>query len=108
MKALVLEDVAKFEVREMSAPIMGAQDVRKCKPGDRVVADQVLNCHSKGRVPVCEYCETGDSHQCAFGEELGITGLPGAFAELASVPETNVVVLPAGMSLMKGAIIEPL
>jgi L-iditol 2-dehydrogenase len=164
MKALVLEDVARFEVRETPAPAMGARDVlirigavgicgtdlhifhgyanyhrdqnghliplteapqilghefcgmveavgkdvRKCKPGDRVIADQVLNCHSQGRAPVCEYCETGDSHQCAFGEELGITGLPGAFAELVSVPETNVLLLPAEVSLAKGAIIEPL
>jgi L-iditol 2-dehydrogenase len=84
------------------------KDVKKCKPGDKVVADQVLNCHSKSRTPVCEYCETGDSHQCAFGEELGITGLPGAFAELVSVPEPNVVLLPPEVSLTKGAIIEPL
>ena len=164
MKALALEDVARFRVRETLAPVVGARDVlirvgavgicgtdlhifhgfanyhrdqhgqpvplaqapqvlghefggtveavgkdvKKCKPGDKVVADQVLNCHSQGRAPVCEYCETGDSHQCAFGEELGITGLPGAFAELVSVPEPNVVLLPAGVSVTKGAIIEPL
>jgi len=83
-------------------------DIRKCRPGDKVVVDQVLNCLSQGRVPVCEYCETGDSHQCAFGKELGITGVPGAFAELVSVPETNVVVLPAEMPLVKAAVIEPL
>jgi L-iditol 2-dehydrogenase len=73
-----------------------------------VIADQVLNCHSKGRAPVCEYCETGDSHQCADLEELGITGPPGAFAELLSIPEPNVVVVPAGVSATKGAVIEPL
>ena len=65
--------------------------VTKFKPGDRVIADQVLNCHSKRRMPICEYCETGDSHLCAFGEQLGITGLPGAFAELVSIPEANVL-----------------
>ncbi len=164
MKALVLEDVARFEVRDIPSPALGAgdvlirvgavglcgtdlhifhgfanyhrdqngqpiplrqapqilghefcgtvevvgSDVRKCKPGDKVVADQVLNCHSKGRSPICEYCATGDSHQCAFGEELGITGLPGAFAELVSVPQNNVVLLPAKVSLTKGAVIEPL
>lgn len=163
MKALVLEDVAKFEVRDVPAPAMGARDVlirigsvgicgtdlhifhglanyhrdqngqqvplkqspqilghefygtveaagkdvTKCKPGDKVIADQVLNCHSKARVPVCEYCETGDSHQCAYLQELGITGLPGAFAELVSIPETNVVVMPADVSVTKGAVIEP-
>ena len=84
------------------------KDVTKFKPGDQVIADQVLNCHSKGRAPLCEYCETGDSHQCAFLEELGITGLPGAFAELLSLPETNVLLLPHEMPLTKGAIVEPL
>ncbi len=163
MKALVLEDVEKFEVREIPAPVMGhldvlirisavgicgtdlhifhgyanlnrdpegrqipltqapqvlghefggvvgavGKDVTKFKPGDRVIADQVLNCHSKRRTPVCEYCESGDSHMCAFGEQLGITGLPGGFAELVSVPEVNVLMLPEGVSFTKAAVIEP-
>lgn len=163
MKALVLEDVARFEVREVPAPPMGprdvliriasvgicgtdlhifhglanyhrdqngqqvplkqspqvlghelfgvveavGKDVTKCKPGDKVIGDQVLNCHSRERQPLCEYCETGDSHQCAYLEELGITGRPGAFAELVSLPEPNVIVTPPEVSREKGAIIEP-
>src|ERR1019366_2526013 len=164
MKALVLEDVARFAVREAPSPAMGAWDVlirigavgicgtdlhifnglanynrdqhgyqiplaqapqilghefcgtveavgkevTKFKPGDRVIADQVLNCHSQRRAPLCEYCETGDSHQCAFVEELGITGRPGAFAELISIPEPNVLLLSANVPLTQGAVIEPL
>jgi L-iditol 2-dehydrogenase len=163
MKALVLEDVAKLEVREIPAPAVEDRDVlirigavgicgtdlhifngwanlnrdrdghqipltqapqvlghefggvvqavgkevRKFKPGDRVIADQLLNCHSKRRTPVCEYCESGDSHLCAFGEQLGITGPPGAFAEFISIPEVNVLMLPAEVSFTKGAVIEP-
>jgi L-iditol 2-dehydrogenase len=163
MKALVLEDVAKLEVREIPAPAVGDRDVlirigavgicgtdlhifngwanlnrdrdghqipltqapqvlghefggvvqavgkevRKFKPGDRVIADQLLNCHSKRRTPICEYCESGDSHLCAFGEQLGITGPPGAFAEFISIPEVNVLMLPAEVSFTKGAVIEP-
>src|SRR5690242_12605418 len=38
-------------------------------PGDDVVVDQGLNCVSVARDPRCEYCETGDSHQCAFYRE---------------------------------------
>ena len=82
--------------------------VTKCRRGDFVVVDQVLNCISQGRAPVCEYCETGDSHQCRFGKELGITGLPGAFADYVAVPESNILLLPPGLSLVKGAVIEPL
>ncbi len=84
------------------------KDVTKFKLGDRVIADQVLNCHSQRRAPLCEYCETGDSHQCAHLVELGITGVPGAFAELLSIPEPNVLRLPAGVPFSKAAIIEPL
>jgi L-iditol 2-dehydrogenase len=164
MNALVLEDIGKFQVREVQRPIPKPNEVlirvfavgicgtdlhifhglanynrdkrgqpiplkqhhqvlghefcgqveaigsgvRKCKPGDRVVVDQVLNCISQGRSAICEYCETGDSHQCEFGQELGITGLPGAFAEFVSVPEMNIIALPADMSSIRSALVEPL
>lgn len=164
MKALVLEDVQQFRVREMAKPAPKADEVlvrvlavgicgtdlhifhglanynrdergqaiplkvqpqilghefcgqveavgsraRRLKPGDRVAVDQVLTCVSHRRTPVCEYCETGDSHQCEFGQELGITGLPGAFEEYVAVPEVNVVALPQGMSAVESALIEPL
>lgn len=164
MKALVLEDVTRFAVRERPAPAMNARDVlirigavgicgtdlhifngfanynrdehgyqipltkvpqilghefcgvveavgkevTKFSPGDRVIADQVLNCHSKRRDPLCEYCGTGDSHQCAYLDEMGITGLPGAFADFVSLPEPNVLKLPAEVPMTKAAIIEPM
>src|SRR4030095_3544839 len=34
--------------------------------GDRVVVDQGINCLSRGRENLCDYCGTGDSHQCEF------------------------------------------
>lgn len=164
MRALVLEDVRRFELRDIPRPAPGDKEVlikvgavgicgtdlhifhglanynrdlrgqaiplrekpqilghefcgtvetvgskvTKVKPGDRVVVDQLLNCLSQGRAPLCEYCETGDSHECEFGKELGITGLPGAFAEWVAVPETNVVPLPSATTDLEGAIIEPL
>jgi L-iditol 2-dehydrogenase len=164
MKALVLEDVQQFQVREIARPVPKDDEVlirvlavgicgtdlhifhglanynrdergqaillkdrpqilghefcgqveavgskaRRLKPGDRVVVDQVLTCVSQGRTPVCEYCETGDSHQCEFGQELGITGPPGAFGEYVAAPEVNVVALPPGMSAVRSALVEPL
>ena len=164
MRALVLEDVRRFALRDIPKPIIGEKEIlvrvgavgvcgtdlhifhglinlhrdsrgqpiplqqhpqilghefcgtveavgskaTKVLPGDRVVVDQVLNCRSQGRSPVCEYCETGDSHACEFGRELGVTGLQGAFAEYVAVPETNVVLLPPTMSDLEGTIIEPL
>jgi threonine dehydrogenase-like Zn-dependent dehydrogenase len=84
------------------------RSVRSCRVGDRAVVDQFLSCISFGRSPRCEYCESGDSHQCEFGQELGITGLPGAFMEYMAVPESNVMVLPSDFEWIPGALIEPL
>ncbi len=60
------------------------QNVQDLSVGMRVVVDQGLNCLSRRRQPLCEYCLTGDSHQCEFYQECGITGLQGAFAEVKS------------------------
>jgi L-iditol 2-dehydrogenase len=57
-------------------------------PGDLVVVDQGRTCVSELR-PLCEYCSTGDSHQCAQYAEHGITGLAGALAEFVTVPAVN-------------------
>jgi L-iditol 2-dehydrogenase len=82
--------------------------VTRCEPGDLVVVDQVLSCVSQGRTDPCEYCQTGDSHQCEFAQEYGITGLPGAFAELIAVPEINVIKVPQNVSPVEAMLTEPL
>jgi threonine dehydrogenase-like Zn-dependent dehydrogenase len=82
--------------------------VRRCKAGDLVAVDQFLSCVSLNRIARCEYCESGDTHQCEFGQELGITGPPGAFSQFVTVPETNVLVLPPQFGVAEGALIEPL
>jgi threonine dehydrogenase-like Zn-dependent dehydrogenase len=82
--------------------------VRRCKAGDLVAVDQFLSCVSLNRIARCEYCESGDTHQCEFGQELGITGPPGAFSQFVTVPETNVLVLPPQFDVAEGALIEPL
>jgi threonine dehydrogenase-like Zn-dependent dehydrogenase len=82
--------------------------VRRCKAGDLVAVDQFLSCASLNRIGPCEYCESGDTHQCEFGQELGITGPPGAFSQFVAVPESNVLVLPPQFDVAEGALIEPL
>ena len=83
-------------------------EVRDLKPGDRVVVDQGLNCNSAQRKPLCEYCLTGDSHQCAYYREHGITGLQGGLAEFIAVPATNTVKLESGLDISEAALAEPL
>src|ERR1700683_1342573 len=83
-------------------------EVRDLAVGDRVVIDQGLNCVSAGRAARCEYCLSGDSHQCAFYTEHGITGLPGGLAEFIAVPASNAVRLTAGLDMREAALSEPL
>jgi L-iditol 2-dehydrogenase len=94
---------------EISGVVQEAgSEVHDLKPGDRVVVDQGLNCRSTERQPLCEYCETGDSHQCAYYREHGITGLPGGLAEFIAVPATNAVRLESKLNMTEAALAEPL
>jgi L-iditol 2-dehydrogenase len=78
------------------------------RPGDRAVIDQGLNCVSRRREVLCEYCATGNSHQCEFYREHGITGLPGGLAEFIAVPAVNAVKVAAPLEAAAAALVEPL
>ena len=82
--------------------------VRDAKVGDRVIVDQGRTCVSEHREPVCEYCRTGDSHQCEQYAEHGITGLPGGFAEYVTVPAANTVRVTSDLPADHAALAEPL
>ena len=81
------------------------QDLRE---GDRVVVDQGLNCVSRRREILCEYCRTENSHQCEFYREHGITGLPGGLAEYIAAPAVNAVKITAPLDVSTAALVEPL
>jgi L-iditol 2-dehydrogenase len=76
--------------------------------GDPVVIDQGLNCVSMGRQALCEYCRSGDSHQCEFYAEHGITGLPGGLAEFIAVPAVNAIPIRSDLGASEAAMAEPL
>lgn len=78
------------------------------RPGDRVVVDQGLNCVSRRREVLCEYCRTGNSHQCEFYREHGITGLPGGLAEFIAIPAVNAIKVNAPLDASSAALVEPL
>jgi L-iditol 2-dehydrogenase len=83
-------------------------DVGDLRAGDRVVVDQGLSCKSRARSPLCEYCASGDSHQCEHYAEHGITGLPGGLAERLAVPAINAVRIESDLQAELAALTEPL
>ena len=82
--------------------------VTDLREGDRVVVDQGLNCVSRRREVLCDYCRTANSHQCEFYREHGITGLPGGLAEFIAVPAVNAVKITAPLDASIAALVEPL
>jgi len=82
--------------------------VSDLREGDRVVIDQGLNCVSRRREVLCEYCRTDNSHQCEFYREHGITGLPGGLAEFIAVPAVNAIKITAPLEASTAALVEPL
>jgi L-iditol 2-dehydrogenase len=76
--------------------------------GARVIVDQGRCCVSEGRDPGCEYCRTGDSHQCEWYREHGITGLAGGFAEFVTMPAVNAVRVRGAIPPEVAALSEPL
>ena len=82
--------------------------VSDLKVGDRVVVDQGLSCVSRAVEQLCEYCLTGNSHQCAEYREHGITGLQGALADYVAVPGVNAVKVESDLPLEQCALVEPL
>ncbi|WP_169222637.1 alcohol dehydrogenase catalytic domain-containing protein [Brasilonema sp. UFV-L1] len=78
------------------------------RSADRVVIDQGLNCLSRRRQPKCEYCTSGDSHQCQFYSEYGITGLAGGLAEYIAVPAVNAIPINSDLETIAAVLTEPL
>lgn len=76
--------------------------------GDHVVIDQGINCVTRAREILCEYCSTNDSHQCEFYREHGITGLPGGLADYIAIPAVNAVRIITSLDFSEAALVEPL
>ena len=88
--------------------VEAGRDVKDLKAGDRVSVDQGYNCRSFGETKLCEYCATGNTHQCERYVEHGITGLQGALAEFVAVPAVNAVKIESDLPMNQAAMIEPL
>ena len=108
-RVIPLEEQAQILGHEFCGEVAEVGSAAKgFEPGDRIVVDQGHNCHSTRQSSLCEYCQTGDSHQCVHYREHGITGLQGAMAEFVAVPAANAVKIKGDLSFLEAAMAEPL
>lgn len=107
-RAISLTEQPQILGHEFSGEVVEVgSEVKDLAPGDRVLCDQGINCVSRGHSP-CEYCRSGDSHQCLYYGEHGVTGLQGALAENIAMPAVNCIKIPDGMSFEQASLVEPL
>lgn len=110
-RRIPLSEEAQILGHEFCGTIVEAgKDVRDLNVGDRVIADQGLNCSSRGlsRNQWCEYCVSGDSHQCLHYREHGIAGEQGALAEFIVIPAVNAIRIESDLPMREAALSEPL
>ena len=76
-------------------------DVKKYQIGQRVSGEGHITCNT------CRNCRTGKAHICRQTKGVGVHR-NGAFAAYLSLPQSNVIVLPEGISNDIAAILDPL
>jgi threonine dehydrogenase-like Zn-dependent dehydrogenase len=75
--------------------------VTSLKVGDRVVVQPAIGCG------VCAPCQAGARHDCLKRNAIGMHR-PGGFAPYVNAPEDYCIAIPASMSDLHGALVEPL
>jgi L-iditol 2-dehydrogenase len=70
--------------------------------GDRAALEPAVYCYH------CEFCRSGRHNICANIRFLSNPGIPGFFRELVNLPASNLLAIPAGLSLEVATIVEPL
>jgi L-iditol 2-dehydrogenase len=81
------------------------RSVTAWKAGDAVTFDSTISCG------VCAFCRSGRINLCDHRRVLGVScdeyRCDGAMAELVAVPEHILYRIPAGMSFVRAALVEP-
>lgn len=70
--------------------------------GKRVVGEINAGCGA------CDFCRHGMERHCSNRTVLGISGRDGAFAEYLTLPNSNLLEVPASVSNEKAVFVEPL
>lgn len=87
---------------ELSGVVLAVGEaVFTLQQGDRVSVDPNIYCGA------CEYCRNGRAHLCDKLNAVGVTR-DGGMAERCIVPASNCYKLPNHLSMLEGAMVEPL
>jgi L-iditol 2-dehydrogenase len=78
------------------------QGVERVHPGDRVTTETYFS-----TCGVCRFCRSGRINLCPHRRSIG-SAVNGGFTSYLIVPESNVHLLPNGVSYLAGALTEPL
>ncbi|MBA4864599.1 2,3-butanediol dehydrogenase [Streptomyces sp. PSKA54] len=78
------------------------EGVDRVAAGDRVCVRPIRTCGT------CSRCTSGLSHLCRQLAAIGVTSPGGGLAQYVVVPASSVHVLPDGVSLEQGALVEPM
>lgn len=72
------------------------------RDGERVTINPLVTCGT------CEACQSGRENLCPTRQIISMPPREGAFAEMVSMPESNLIVVPDHVPLSKAALAEPL
>ena len=72
------------------------------REGERVTVNPLVGCGS------CPACRSGRENLCPDRQLISMPPREGAFAELVTIPEVNLVTVPDSVSLEQAALAEPL
>jgi threonine dehydrogenase-like Zn-dependent dehydrogenase len=72
------------------------------RQGERVTVNPLVTCGQ------CDLCQSGRSHLCSQRIILSMPARPGAFADYITVPEANLIPLPATLDQTRAALAEPI
>jgi L-iditol 2-dehydrogenase len=78
------------------------EGVQGPRPGDLVTVDPGISCGH------CESCQQGHPNLCPSVRFCGTPPVNGVFAEYAVMPAENCHLLPEGIGMLEGALLEPL
>jgi len=72
------------------------------RDGERVTVNPLVSCG------ICPACQSGRDNLCAARQIISLPPREGAFAQWIAIPETNLVIVPDGVSFDQAALAEPI